>query len=210
MLWSQMVAVDLSQVSDDAWIQAIVLIVTTCIAIGGAFLGARIGASATRGATKEVISAGRVAEERQREEAERGAIRALAAECRLNARLLREVPRPHEVAAPSPFLERAASDLALPVFHVLPPGLRERTELITADAIFLNALLGQRDMLSHHDVVDRAFDRRVEIFAQSLPDAFDDVASELENFAAPGAGANNSVTPPAYGDLTSPARTDER
>jgi hypothetical protein len=179
-----MVDVDLSQVSDDAWIQAIVLVVTTCIAIGGAFLGAKIGANATRGATKDAITAGRAAEEQRRIDADRGAIRALAAECRLNARLLRDVPRPQEAAAPSPFLERAASDLALSVFHVLPVDLRERTERITADAIFLNALLAQRDLLSDRHVTDRDFDQRIETFARSLPESFEGVARELEGFAA--------------------------
>jgi hypothetical protein len=179
-----MVDVDLSQVSDDAWIQASVLVVTTCIAIGGAFLGAKIGANATRAATKDAVAAGRAAEEQRRIDADRGAIRALAAECRLNARLLRDVPRPHEAAAPSPFLERAASDLALSVFHVLGVDLRERTDRITADAIFLNALLSQWGRLSDRQVTDRGFDQYIETFARALPESFDGLASELESFAA--------------------------
>jgi hypothetical protein len=176
--------VDVDQVSDDAWIQVIVLLITTCIAIGGAFFGARIGASATRNATKDAITAGRAAEEQRRHDVERAAIRTLAAECRLNARLLREVPRPQEVAAPSPFLERTASDQALSVFYVLPPDVRERTERITADVIYLNALLAQREQLSRRQMLDRAFDERISTFAHSLPQSLDDLANELERFAA--------------------------
>jgi hypothetical protein len=179
-----MVDVDLGQVSDDAWIQVIVLLVTTCIAISGALLGARVGANATRGATKDAIAAGRAVEEQRRRDAEQDAIRALAAECRLNARLLREVPRPQEAASPSPFLERTASDLALSVFYVLPRELRDRTERTTADVIYLNALLAQREQLSRRQILNRGFDQQIEAFAKSLPESLDDLASQLERFTA--------------------------
>ena len=175
---------DLSQVSDDAWLQVLTLVVTTCLAIGGAFLGARIGAAATRQATQEAIAAAREVEEERRREADLDAIRALAAECRLNARLLREVPRPGEAADPSPFLERAVSNWALPAFPVLPQDLLERTDRITNDVIYLNALLRQREHLSRRQLMNRDFDQHIETFARSLPEQLDTLARELEDFAS--------------------------
>jgi hypothetical protein len=176
--------VNLAQVSNDTWIQVLALIVTTCVAIGGAVLGAKIGANATRAATREAVAAERAAEAQRRREADRDALRALAAECRLNARLLREVPRPHEAAAPIPFLERAVSDWALPVFHVLPGELRARTDALTNDVIYVNTLLRHREQLAERQVIDRSFDAHIQSFARSLPEALDDLASKLERFAA--------------------------
>lgn len=175
---------DLDQIAANDWLQVLTLLVTTCLAIGGAFLGARIGATATREATKEAIAAGRAADEYRRQAASTDAIRALAAECRLNARLLREVPRPHEAAAPSPFLERTVSDWALPAFPILPPDFRERTDRITNDVIYLNALLRQREHLSRRQLINSDFDQHIEAFARSLPDQLDTLAGELETFAS--------------------------
>ena len=180
--------VDFGQVSADAWVQVVALLLTTGVAIGGAFFGARLGADATRAATQDAIAADRAAGAARRDAEERDALYALAAECRLNARLLREVPRPDEAAAPSPLLERTAADRALAALHALPGGLRERTDRVTADVVFLNALLGQRGQLSRRQVLDRAFDAEIEAFARTLPEPLDTLAAEIEGFACSAAG----------------------
>ena len=62
------------------------------------------------------------------------------------------------------------SDWALPAFPVLPPDLRERTDRITNDVIYLNALLRQREHLSRRQLMNRDFDQHIDAFARLLPE----------------------------------------
>jgi hypothetical protein len=167
-------------------------VVASIIAVVGSILGAlwgaRVGAKATDSATARAIAADREVIQEQREHADNAALRAFAAECRLNAAVLQ--PRNYE---PDPRLRApllitgytgSASSIA-----VLSPDDQVHVQTVMQDVLWFNQLIAAR--LSQHQIgreISGAMATELEQLADNLPRQLTDLATRLDDAFAERAG----------------------
>jgi hypothetical protein len=176
----------MANLSPDTVAQIIATVAIGAIAvwgsIRGAKVGAEVGAAATRAATQQQIDAQRDAAREQRQHEDRAALQAVATECRLNARLLREkrqyMPDPRFMAP----LRQSSLDAATSAIATLPDDLREASQQVVSDVLWFNRLIATRLALldERGDTVARALRTEVIELGSSLPDRLDALAARLD------------------------------
>lgn len=174
----------------DVWGSTIVNVAAVLIAaaiavwgsIRGANEGAKQGAEATLAATRQAINAEQEAAREQRRRETRTAIRALATECRLNARTLREprkyLPDPRFLAP----LRNSALDTATAEISTLPETVQRDAIAVFEDVLWFNRLVSTRiaALTADGEGVAHAHLSELEELGKNLPGQLDDVAGKLE------------------------------
>ncbi len=110
------------------------------------------------------------------------AMQALADEARFNAHVVRHMPE--EMSDYSPFaLERQAFDAALPVLHVLPVTLRDRSRGARSKILIMMHLEELLEMsLTKSDEPPPSIVQKRQRLLESFPNELDSLADDIETF----------------------------
>jgi hypothetical protein len=110
------------------------------------------------------------------------AMQALSDEARFNAQVLRHV-REHQPDKSPSALERQAFDAALPVLHILPIGLRDRSRDARSKILIMLHIEDILEMaLSKPGSVPKSIVQRRDHLLATLPEELEGVASDVETF----------------------------
>jgi hypothetical protein len=110
------------------------------------------------------------------------AMQALADEARFNAHVVRQMREDMSDYSPSA-TERQAFDAALPVLHVLPRDLRDRSRDARSQILIMMHLDELLEMsLTNHGAPPTAIVQKRQGLFETLPDELDSLADEIETF----------------------------
>jgi hypothetical protein len=141
----------------------------------GALLGAIVGAFAGAAVSRWSIRY-------DRQIAACSTMQALADEARFNAHVVRQMQEDLSDYSPSA-LERQAFDAALPVLHVLPPDLRERSREIRSQILIMMHLEEILEtFLAKPDAPPTSVVQKLQGLIQTLPKELDSLADAIETF----------------------------
>jgi hypothetical protein len=160
-------------VTSNDHIEVVVALIDT--EISGALLGAIVGTFAGAAVSRWSIRY-------DRRLAACSAMQALADEARFNARVVRNMREDLFDYSPSA-TERQAFDAALPVLHVLPPELRDRSRDARSQILIMMHLDDLLEMsLSKPGAPPTAIVQKRQGLIETLPDELDSLANEIETF----------------------------
>src|SRR5215208_1882173 len=154
-------------------IEVVVALIDTEII--GALLGALVGTFAGAAVSRWSIRY-------DRRLAACSAMQALADEARFNAHVVRQMREDMSDYSPSA-TERQAFDAALPVLHVLPRDLRDRSRDARSQILIMMHLDELLEMsLTNHAAPPTAIVQKRQGLIETLPDELDSLADEIETF----------------------------